>query len=164
MRLYLLRHAEASYDFPTDEARELTPKGVRSIAKLCDRVKRKELSGPQAIHHSTLVRARQTAELLHDGLKLEAPLVETVGLAPMDDPTALGNMLWKTSQDLMFVGHNPHLSLLTSWLLTGDIFSDCINFKKSGLLCLERESPPRDGRPAGVWVISWYFINRPFAE
>ncbi|WP_309398937.1 phosphohistidine phosphatase SixA [Cerasicoccus maritimus] len=160
MKLFLLRHAEATYDAPTDQARQLTPKGERSIAKLCDRLKTKEFSQLAVIYHSTLVRARQTAELFRDEMQLKTPLQERTGLAPMDDPIALGAFLLECKEDAMLVGHNPHLTMLSAWLLTGSPFTDCIDFKKSGLLCLERISPPNKARPAGVWVMRYFITSR----
>ncbi|MEO0794072.1 MAG: phosphohistidine phosphatase SixA [Verrucomicrobiota bacterium] len=163
MRLYLLRHAEASYDAPNDSQRELTPKGERSIEKLCGHLKAKEFSQLESIHHSTLVRAKQTAQLFRSGLGLEQPLIEREGLAPEDNPMLLGEWLREANSDLMFVGHNPHLSILAAWLITGDPNADCIDFKKTGLLCLERGSTFATRRSAGVWIINWYSISRPFS-
>lgn len=164
MRLYLLRHAEASYDAPTDDARELTRKGEQSIHNLCARLKTKEFADLPMICHSTLTRARQTAELFRLDMKLSAPLREIAGLAPMDDPTALTDYLINAPEDRMLVGHNPHLSILTAWLLAGDPGADVIDFKKSGLLCLERGSPPSPNRPAGVWVLNWFLTKRPVLD
>jgi len=160
MRLFLLRHAEASYDAPTDHDRELTPKGEKSIYRLTAFLKKKEFAGLRAIHHSGLVRARQTAEIFRDELRPEIALEESPHLAPMDDPRALGPLLQQAEFDLMLVGHNPNLSILTAWLLTGNARTDCIDFKKSGLLCLERGGPPNEHRPAGAWAINWYVVKR----
>jgi len=161
MRLYLLRHAEASYDAPTDDERELTPKGEDSIVKLCGRLKAKEFEGLSTICHSTLTRAKQTAELFRDGLGLDAGLKEIGGLAPMNDPTALTDQLVSSREDMMLVGHNPHLTILAGWLLAGDCGATMIDFKKSGLLCLERGATPTPDRPAGEWILSWFLIKRP---
>lgn len=160
MRLFLLRHAEATYDAPSDAARELTPKGKNSIRRLCEHLKTSDFKAEPKICHSTLTRAQQTAELFKEGLGLTVPLQEIRGLAPMDDPTALGDFLLNAKDDLMFVGHNPHLSILTAWLLTGDPAADVIDFKKSALLCVEGGSPPNPKRPAGVWVMRWFLANR----
>lgn len=164
MRLFLLRHAEASYDARSDEERELTAKGERSIVQLCQQLRIKEFANLESIHHSTLVRARQTAALFREGMGLTVPLIERGGLTPMDDPTALRDFLLEGSADRMLVGHNPYLTSLAAWLLTGDAFADCIDFKKSGLLCLERGSPPTAARPAGVWVMCWFLVGRPFSD
>ncbi|GHC00914.1 phosphohistidine phosphatase SixA [Cerasicoccus arenae] len=164
MRLYLLRHAEASYDAPSDSERELTPKGEKSIEKLCGLLKPKEFGDLLAVHHSTLLRAKQTAQLFREGLGLSIPQIEIAGLAPENDPLALLSFLHGSDKDLMIVGHNPHLSILTAWLLTGNPSADCIDFKKSGLLCLERGSGPSFRRPAGVWVLSWFLTNNPVSN
>lgn len=160
MRLYLLRHADASYDAPSDEERELTPKGEQSIRDLCARLKPAEFERLPVILHSTLVRARQTAELFRDNLNLSAPLKPIPGLAPMDNPSSLRELLMGAREDMMIVGHNPHLSCLTAWLLTGDLHANVIEFKKSALLCLERGSQSGAVGPAGVWILQW-FMSKP---
>lgn len=158
MKLYLLRHAEATYDAPTDEARELTLKGEKSINALAGMLKPREFSGLGEIRHSTLVRARQTAELFKEDLALQIPLVVKDSLKPEDPPLLLLDELLESRNDLMFVGHNPHLSLLASALLTGSSASICIDFKKSGLLCLERAAPATVERSTGQWVIRWFIV------
>lgn len=164
MRLYLLRHAEASYDASDDASRMLTFKGERSVGRLCRRLREKEFQGLQVIHHSGYTRAEQTAELFRDALALPVPVRARSRLTPMDDPRALADFLWEGEEDRMLVGHNPHLARLTAWLLTGDVEADCIHFKKCGLLCLERGSGPCEARPAGVWLLSWFAIDRPFGD
>lgn len=161
MRLFLLRHAEASYDAPTDEARELTPRGEQSVARLCRHLKAKPFAGLPFIVHSGLVRARQTAELFRDELSLDVPLRVWSGLTPEDDPCALAERLWASEEDLMLVGHNPHLTLLAAWLLTGDANTDCVHFKKCALMGLERGSRPRAGRSGGTWALAWHLCNQP---
>ncbi len=160
MKLYLLRHAEASYDANCDEDRELTRKGEKSIMALAALLKAKEFSGLKDIWHSSLVRARQTAELFNEDMQLDLPLKESDSLKPSDPPLLLLDEYLEASHDLMLVGHNPHLTLLASALLTGDASSICVEFKKSGLLCLERAAPATLERPTGQWVLRWYVVPK----
>ncbi|MGE9296906.1 MAG: phosphohistidine phosphatase SixA [Puniceicoccales bacterium] len=164
MRLFLLRHAEASYDAPTDPERELTPKGEKSIKQLCKFLSRKDFAGLHLIHHSGYVRARQTAELFRDGLLPELALAQMHSLTPEDDPRLLGDFLQSAAGDQMLVGHNPNLSLLTAWLLTGNPLNECIDFKKSGLLCLERGAMPTTQRPGGIWNVKWFITKKLFGS
>lgn len=160
MKLFLLRHAEATYDAPSDEARELTRKGEKSVEGLARMLKPTLFDGLAAIRHSNLVRAQQTAALFKEGLALSQPLQEIEGLAPCDPPLLLLDNYLESAQDLMLVGHNPHLSLLASALLTGRPGHLCVEFKKSGLLCLERAAPPTTEIPIGQWVLRWFIVPK----
>lgn len=159
MRLFLFRHAEASYDAPSDDARELTSHGIATIRKLTDQLAPKHFSGLRTIHHSGLVRARQTAEHFEQNLGLDLPLSPTEHLRPEDNPRQLIPHLLNSSHDLLLTGHNPNLSHLTALLLTGDLSLPCIHFKKTGLLCLERlPLKPPASHPAGLWSLRWYLV------
>lgn len=162
MRLFLFRHAEATYNAPSDDARELTDKGIKSIKKLAEHLKAKEFDNLSEIRHSTLVRARQTASIFQNEMQTDARVLEANGLCPGDSPFEIINSLFDCSGDLMLVGHNPHLTILSSMLITGDPYSTCIDFKKSGMLCLEMISGPTQDRIAGGWFINWFVVPRIF--
>lgn len=162
MRLYLLRHAEASYDAVSDAERELTSKGVRSIETLCQHIKPKALNDLCEVRHSGFKRARQTAELFLNNIKRSMPMVEWSGMCPADDPCAQLRDIDQLVQSTMLVGHNPHLTCLTGLLLTGEPNPNCIRFKKSGLLCLEKVSDANAMHPGGQWQINWYLTPKVF--
>ena len=68
------------------------------------------------ICHSGKLRARETAELLADGLGID-DLVQLEGMTPMDDVGAFVGRI--TDPDVMYVGHLPHLDRLASVLVAG---------------------------------------------
>jgi phosphohistidine phosphatase len=71
---------------------------------------------------------------------------ESGGLAPLDDPSIWLEKIKSLKEDIMIVGHLPHLSKLTTVLLNVD--REIVRITNSGVLCLEEE--------AGRWIIRWY--------
>lgn len=160
MRLYLLRHADATYEAPDDFSRVLSPKGRHSLEILCGSLSANVFAKLEEIRHSPMLRAVQTATAFRDLLELKVPMRSAAGLQPEDDPTPLVGEILERSSDLMLVGHNPHLTFLSAYLLTGNPNSACIVYKKSGLLCLERVSGADEGHPGGHWAIRWFIVPR----
>jgi phosphohistidine phosphatase len=54
-------------------------------------------------------------------------------------------------ENIMLVGHLPHLGKLASLLLCGDENAGLISFRMGGALCLERDG-------AGKWSVQWMII------
>jgi len=100
------------------------------------------------IYHSGKTRARQTAEHLVEFLKSGTGAEKADNLEPMADPSIWFNKLIATKDDTMLVGHLPHLGRLASLLLTGSSDDAVINFKNSGIVCLERDDDNH-------WSITW---------
>ena len=160
MKLYLLRHADATMDASSDDERGITPKGESTINSLCELLKAKEFKELKAIYHSGLKRSQQTARLFKKGLELSGPVEAMDGLMPEDSPVRLANKFCDSEDDVLLVGHNPQFTFLAAYLLTGDQDIDCVDFKRSGLLCLERVDRAPGNRQAGVWLLRWYIIPR----
>ena len=149
MNLYLLRHAEAEPGEP-DATRNLTRKGEKQVEHLAAYLRKHEVELDMAeIWHSPLVRAVQTAELLAKELDLDLPLLEAPGLRPEEDPRPMALRLACARKSVLVVGHNPHFEGLASCLLSGVTHPVLIDFKKCGLLHLERAEEPGRNRPLG---------------
>jgi phosphohistidine phosphatase len=133
--IYLIRHADAVSD-EVDPARPLSAKGRDQTARVCARLGKVAFK-PVEIWHSPLVRSRETAELLAQGLNLSAPLVLKPGLEPDDDPSVMAALLKAETKDVAAVGHEPHLGVLACLLVHGPtrpaIF---FPFPKAGVLAL----------------------------
>ena len=136
MRLYFLRHGEA--DWPgwnrPDDERPLTPEGSERIRRsarfLADRGVR-----PGTILSSPLERARQTADLLAQALRLEVQVEPLLGAGFGHE--SLIQMLMRTGgEDLLLVGHEPGMSLAV-WDLTGGR----VRMQPGTLACVELEDP-----------------------
>ncbi len=101
-----------------------------------------------AIYHSGKLRARQTAEVLAEQLRVtEAPL-ERDGLSPNDDPDLILKELDSLGNQVMLVGHMPHVSRLCSLLTTGDPDRHPVKFRMGGIVCLVRDG-------SGPWQLGW---------
>jgi phosphohistidine phosphatase len=146
MELHLIRHAHAEDTVP-DEARRLSPRGRRQARALARRLRATGEFAPAEIWHSTLRRARETAELLAP-VAPDAPRREQVGLAPEDDPAAVARRLARARVPVAIVAHEPLLSALASQLVTGTADPVVFHVRKASALALTRV-----GRR---WVVRWF--------
>jgi phosphohistidine phosphatase len=119
VRLHLIRHADA-VPAEKDPARPLSVRGRRQAKALATFFRRNGWLQPKAMWHSPLARSHETAALLAAGLEFTGPLHEESGLEPEDDPRATFARLRKVGDGLVIVGHEPHLGLLASLLVSAD--------------------------------------------
>jgi phosphohistidine phosphatase len=141
--IFLVQHGKA-YTEAEDPERRLTPEGIAETEKVARHLAAAGVR-PAEIIHSGKTRARQTAEIL--ARHLGVPVREGEGLGPNDDPTPWARRL-SEADNLMVVGHLPHLSLLAALLLTGDPPKEVVKFRYSGVLALTKEQ--------GRWSVAWY--------
>ncbi len=115
MRLYLVRHAEAAPGEP-DELRPLTPEG-RQQARDLGRRMRDELTRPEAILTSPLLRARETGRELSRALEVEAEPDER--LAPGATVEDVRAVLAGRGDPVVVVGHQPDCGQVAATLAGG---------------------------------------------
>lgn len=149
MVVYLVQHAEAKTK-EEDPARGLSEKGIQNITKVAQYFS-KIYSCPSRIFHSGKARAFQTARVLADYLKMKEGVDETDGLAPMDDPRIWIDRIADMREDVMLVGHLPHLSLLASQLLCNDREKSIIHFQMAGIVCLKKKENMN-------WSVEWMIV------
>lgn len=137
MKLFLLRHAEAENSSP-DELRPLTAFGRQSVADLASFIEDRIRLDIGAIWHSPLLRAKETAVLFRETAGLNAPLLETSGLGPWDEPPKIIKRIEAQEKKLLLVGHNPHFEALTATLLGLDPGRTPVNVPKASLLRFKR--------------------------
>jgi phosphohistidine phosphatase len=161
MNLYLLRHGLAvdhgTPGYARDADRPLTPKGERKLARIADAMGELELSF-DLILSSPYTRARQTAEIIAAALNARKKLEFSEGLTPDGSFKTLIegiNQLESRPDNVLLVGHEPHLSGLISLLVSGDS-SFRVVMKKGGLCKLSIESL-KHGRCA---VLEWLLTPR----
>ena len=149
MDLYVLRHGvaeERGAGYSNDGERPLTAKGVRRMTRQVRGLRALGVSIGVVVT-SPLVRAVQTAEIAHEGLRVTGRLVTSNALAPGGSPSQLISSLatgYSTTDGVMVVGHEPDLSSLVSVLTTGD--SEPVVRLRKGALCKLRLPAPRYGR------------------
>lgn len=133
--LYLVRHAHA-VDAEENPERPLSERGRKQVRALAKFLRTSGALQPAEIWHSSLVRSRETAELLADRLDLGAPLVLVAGLEPDDEPAVIARQLEEVRHPLAIVGHVPHLSALASLLVAGPEGRAIFAAKKCSVLAL----------------------------
>jgi phosphohistidine phosphatase len=145
VNLYLLRHGIAvdpgTPGYENDSDRPLIPKGERRLYKAAGAMKKLELSF-ELILSSPFVRAKQTAEIVAGELKLKKRLKFSNELVPDGDFAALVqelNAFKPAPENVLLVGHEPHLSRFISLLVSGNA-NATIEMKKGGLGKLEVEN------------------------
>lgn len=138
MKLYILRHGDAAeHGDPRykENERPLTAKGIQRTKQLAHVLHEMEIS-MDAILTSPLTRAKETAEIVARGLKLQEGLRECEHLAPsgsMENLVHQVNTIRPMPKSVMLVGHEPYLSGFISLLCTGGPGLPMV-FKK-GALC-----------------------------
>lgn len=158
MKLLLIRHASAEEreDFArtgkdnrlrplTDEGRKKMKQAARGLRGLVPEI--------DLLATSPLTRAAQTGAIVdsvYGGLKE----VEIEELSPEATSEDFLRWLRKQKVDVVAaVGHEPSLSLILSWLLTGNerrIFA----FRKGGACLLEFPEEPGAGTATLVWALT----------
>jgi phosphohistidine phosphatase len=149
MFLSLVRHAEAKRE-EDDPARYLTKKGRRDIESMAHHMKRLHVQVRQ-IFHSDMTRAQSTAEVLARYLQPPSGVSEASGLAPLDDPEIWASRIAKMDEDILLVGHLPHLGRLATLLMGGDKERSVINFQMGGVVRLRRME-------VGQWAVDWMVV------
>ena len=150
MNLYLVQHSEAKSK-EEDPQRSLSDKGLADIKKISAFISKHFNIQVKSIMHSGKTRALQTAEILSKHLKLSEYIQQVDGLDPLAVPSIWVERLAKIKEDLMLVGHLPHLSKLSSLLICQDENKTIINFKNAGVVCLNRTE-------SDIWSVQWIVI------
>lgn len=144
VRVYLVQHGEAKRK-EEDPQRPLTEKGKSDTEKTAEFLARAGITVDRIIHSGKL-RAKQTAEIIAGKLRVKN-IEEDPGLEPLAPPEKWAKKLEALNEDVILVGHLPHLSLLASLLLTGDKNIQPVKFTYSGIVCLEKIG--------GEWKLIW---------
>ncbi len=133
MNLYFLRHAIAvprGTPGVKDENRPLTKDGARKMKAVAESMRGLKLKFDRIVT-SPWLRAKQTAEIAAKTFHQEVEIWKS--LVPTEDPRQLIAALRKSNdENLLLVGHEPHLSQFISVLISGGPGTP-IEFKKGGL-------------------------------
>jgi len=155
--LYLVRHgiaAERGKEWPDDSKRPLTHKGIARLREVAAGLRELDVSF-DLILTSPLVRARQTADLLHQGLGGSTPLEETPLLAPGGARADLLDLLRsrKKVERVALVGHEPDLGQLAALLIGARA---PLVFKKGGVCRIDFPKFP----PVPPGHLVWFAVPR----
>ncbi len=139
MKLLIVRHAIAAdpVEGQRDSARPLTSAGKRKFEGVVRGLKRLDVK-LDLLLHSPLLRAVETADLMNALVEGEARVTSLLARAPtkalieaLDEPR------------VALVGHEPYVSELVAWLVTGERqLARAFPFRKGGVAFLEGEPVP----------------------
>ena len=146
MYLYLVRHGEAlSKD--EDPEQGLSGVGRESIRKISAFAKGLGIN-VNHVYHSGKKRAMQTGLIFLESIHSDRGLLETDGLAPMDDPAIWHERISRLNEDVMLVGHLPHLAKVSSMMLCGSMETKVLDFDAGSIACLKKSDD-------NSWAVDW---------
>jgi phosphohistidine phosphatase len=155
--LLLVRHAIAEDRIAfgrtgqDDDLRPLSSDGRKKMRPVANAL-RDLVPDPDLLLTSPLLRARQTAEILSAAIDL--PPVECPALAPdCEPPQFLRFVAAKRAHTVIAVGHEPDLSDLAGYVLTGRAQA-LFSLKKGGACLLDVASEARGGTGTLVWLLA----------
>ncbi len=150
-RIWIVRHGVAvEHGTPgiADDERPLTAEGSRKMVRAAAGLERLR-PDPELILTSPLPRARRTAEIVAQALRLSDRLEDAAELRASARSIAIRDWLLARPEDaLMVVGHDPWCSELPGLLIQGAGTPVVCHLKKGGVIALEREAE-------GAWAIAW---------
>lgn len=159
MNLYLLRHGLAAdletHGLTKDSERPLTSKGERKLWRIAEGMKALELSF-DIILSSPYLRARQTADIIAKALHMSKKVEFSETLTPAGSAKKLIELLkgiTPAGENVLLVGHEPHLSEFISLLVSGKPGFSVI-MKKGGLCKLGIESLSYGRCAALEWLLT----------
>jgi len=159
MKLLVIRHAiamdqeEFADTGESDDRRPLTNYGAKRMRRNAKGL-RNIVGGIDRFATSPLTRAIETAEIVSevysiDQAELCASLVPGIPLEEFEE--------WARDRAdadvLAIVGHEPHLSTLVTWLMTG-VERSGLELKKGGACLLEFETVPQRGSGTLLWLLT----------
>jgi phosphohistidine phosphatase len=163
MKVLIIRHGPAGdpdaweAEGRDDRLRPLTPDGKKDMREAAFGLATLQPS-VDVVATSPLIRALQTAEILASEYECK---VVTVGvLEPGQDPASTLEWLRTQPADatVALVGHEPHLSALVCYMLSGKTAA-FVELKKGGACLLEAQSPS-----PGSSTLHWLLTRRELAR
>ncbi len=154
--VYIMRHGIAEESSPTgsDSARRLTAAGIEKTRRAAIGLQQIGTT-PQLILTSPLCRAEETAQIVAEAFG-GVPVRVTRTLAPGVDFAKLICEALEPPRpsQVMFVGHQPDLGMLASWLLTGTPHLAHLPFRKAGAACIDISGAPDRLRGTLQWFVT----------
>jgi phosphohistidine phosphatase len=159
MDLLVIRHGAArdrdefAQTGLSDDLRPLTAEGADEMRKVA-RALRTQVKSIDFLATSPLVRAVQTAEIVAEAYGREVGETTTSLMpdAPLEEfekwCAGVG-----AKKLVAVVGHEPHLSTLVTWLLSGK-YDSCVRLKKAGAALLEFGSEVHRDSGTLAWLLT----------
>jgi phosphohistidine phosphatase len=158
MHIYLLRHGIAAplgeqNEFD-DAKRALTEDGIAKMREVSSGLKRLGATF-DLVASSPLVRAKQTAEIVVEVLKIKEPIRVWEELSPnasLDGSLQQLQKYHKKTSPLL-VGHQPFMGMLACFLICGSDRTS-LDFKKGGICCIQVDHVVPQSRGELLWMLT----------
>ena len=139
MRIYLVQHAVA-VDKAQNPERPLSTHGFEDITRTAGFLSLFTKPQPKFVFHSGKLRAQQTAQAFAEAWHIKEDVMFADDLSPNANPEVWAAKLNAMFDDVLIVGHLPHLPRLASLLLCGDVDTQPVRFQNAGVVCLEKDN------------------------
>ncbi|MFV1997814.1 MAG: phosphohistidine phosphatase SixA [Acidiferrobacterales bacterium] len=149
MKLYLAQHGDATSKEENPD-RPLSRKGAIDTENIARFLGRTNIT-VASVAHSGKLRAEQTAEILIEQLIPGIAPAINHNINPLDLPAVVAEEIEQWLDDVLLVGHLPHLAKLATLLLTSHEQPAIITFTPGTVACLERNE---DGHWSLKWLLS----------
>jgi phosphohistidine phosphatase len=149
MKFYLMQHGKPVAKEENPE-RPLTIQGIDDVKKMAEFLEKCGVRVSRVLH-SGKTRAKQTAEIMISRLNPGEEPMEQRGLSPTDDVKNFIEQINEMEEDIMIIGHLPHLARLISLLIVGSESISIVAFQQGGVVCLLRDNDRH-------WSISWMLV------
>jgi phosphohistidine phosphatase len=159
MQVLLIRHGIAEDTLPfastggNDTQRPLTEMGRKKLLKAANRLC-SQIENIDLLASSTLLRARQTAEIIARAFG-DIAIEEREDLSPHSIPDSIVSWLgeFPSTHTVVLVGHEPHLNLVAGVLLIGKP-QPLLLLKKGGGALLDFEGRVAPGTGKLRWLLT----------
>jgi len=157
MDCVLLRHGiavERDEWEGSDVDRPLTERGAKRVAQVAVGLSRLDVR-PTHVLSSPLKRAVKTAMIAHSSLRVRSAVQIVDALLPDAPPSQLLSLLhdFPPESCVLCIGHEPHLGVIASALLSGRAPTS-FPFKKAGACLIDLPSPAKPGHGRLRWWLT----------
>jgi phosphohistidine phosphatase len=157
MNCVLLRHGiavERDEWEGSDGDRPLTERGAKRVAQAAAGLSRLDVQ-PTHVFSSPLIRAIETATVVHHSLRVGSAMQVVDELLPDAPPHRLLSILNKLSPEsyVLCIGHEPQLGIAASVFLSGRV-SASFPLKKAGACLIKLPIPAKPGRGVLRWWLT----------
>ena len=146
MKILLAQHGDAVTK-DVDPDRPLSDHGLAEVGRVAQFFRRGSVQLSRVLH-SGKTRARQTAELLGEGLVCSGSVEAVPDLNPNDPVDEWIKRVHTWSEDTLLVGHMPFMGRLATGLLGAAESATVVEFCPGSVLCLRRGDDSR-------WQVCW---------
>jgi phosphohistidine phosphatase len=135
----------------SDADRPLTGRGAKRVEQVASGLKWLDVQ-PTHVLSSSLIRAIDTAKIVHDQLHVRSAIQVVDALLPDAPPEQLLSLLSELPPEscVLCVGHEPQLGIVASVMLAGKP-STAFPFKKAGVCLIEMPIPLKPSRGTLRW-------------